>query len=153
MCARISKSRSLAGGRLGYALAAPALIDDLNRMKNTFNPYSVNSLTMVAGIEAMRDRAYFDACVRSTCEQRAASAAELRSLGFQVLDSATNFLFAAAPGMDGLLYYQKLKERGVLVRYLNQPTLRRFVRITVGNEEQMRALMDATRDILKEETV
>ena len=148
-----SKSRSLAGGRLGYALASPALIEDLDRMKNTFNPYSVNSLTMVAGIEAMRDRAYFDACVASTCKQRAVSAAELRSLGFRVLDSAANFLFAAAPGMDGLRYYQKLKERGVLVRYLNQPTLRQFVRITVGSEAQMRALTDATRDILKEETV
>ncbi|MCE5343571.1 MAG: histidinol-phosphate transaminase [Eubacteriales bacterium] len=146
-----SKSRSLAGGRLGYALASPAIIDDLNRMKNSFHPYNINRLTMLAGIEAMRDRRYFVSCVAAICAQREQSAAALKTLGFTVLPSATNFLFASPPGMDGKTYYEKLKARGVLVRYLSQPTLTRYVRITVGSVGQMDALLTATRDILKEE--
>ena len=148
-----SKSRSLAGGRLGYAMAAPAIIADLERVKNSFHPYNINALTMVAGIEAMRDRDYFETCVKSIQTQRDESADSLRALGFTVLESATNFLFAAPPGMDGQTYYQKLKTRGVLVRYLSHPTLTRFVRITVGSAEQMQALLAATREILKEATV
>ena len=143
-----SKSRSLAGGRLGYAIASPEIIDDLNRVKNSFHPYSINCLTMRAGIEAMRDRTYFLDCVAHLKQQRERSTADLRALGFTVLDSSTNFLFAAPPMMDGESYYQALKERGVLVRYLSQPTLRRFVRITVGSEAEMRALLEATREIL-----
>jgi histidinol-phosphate aminotransferase len=145
-----SKSRSLAGGRLGYALASPAVVDDLNRVKNSFHPYSINRLTMVAGIEAMLDKAYFTQCVAAIRAQREQSAADLRALGFSVLESATNFLFASPPGMDGRTYYEALKKRGVLVRYLSQPTLTRHVRITVGSAEQMESLLAATRDILKE---
>ncbi len=145
-----SKSRSLAGGRLGYALASPQIVDDLNRMKNSFHPYNINALTMAAGIQAMLDRPYFEACVAAICAQREAAAKELKAMGFTVLPSATNFLFAAAPGLTGQEYYQRLKARGVLVRYLSQPTLTRFVRISVGSEAQMRALLTATRDILKE---
>jgi histidinol-phosphate aminotransferase len=145
-----SKSRSLAGGRLGYALASPAVVDDLNRVKNSFHPYSINRLTMVAGIEAMLDKAYFTQCVAAIRAQREQSAADLRALGFSVPDSPTNFLFASPPGMDGRTYYEALKKRGVLVRYLSQPTLTRHVRITVGSAEQMESLLAATRDILKE---
>ena len=95
-----SKSRSLAGGRLGYALASPEIIDDLNRVKNSFNPYSINSLTMLAGIEAMRDREYFTN-VRQRHQRPAGATAcrALRALGFTVLDSASNFLFASPPAM------------------------------------------------------
>jgi histidinol-phosphate aminotransferase len=145
-----SKSRSLAGGRLGYALASPEIVDDLNRMKNSFHPYNINRLTMVAGIEAMRDHAYFESCVAAICAQREESAKSLKALGFTVLPSATNFLFASPPGMDGKTYYEKLKARGVLVRYLSQPTLTGYVRISVGNAAQMDTLLTATRDILKE---
>lgn len=145
-----SKSRSLAGGRLGYALASPQIIDDLHRVKNSFHPYSINSLTMLAGIEAMRDKEYFTACVGSIRAQREESAKALQTLGFTVLPSATNFLFASPPGMDGQTYYLKLKERGVLVRYLSQPTLRNYVRITIGSAEQMQRLLTETQAILSE---
>ncbi|MEA4927287.1 MAG: histidinol-phosphate transaminase [Candidatus Limiplasma sp.] len=145
-----SKSRSLAGGRLGYALASPEIVADLNRVKNSFHPYNINSLTMLAGIEAMRDKPYFDACVQAIRAQRAQSTAALRTLGFTVADSATNFLFAAPPGLDGFTYYQRLKAHGVLVRYLDHPTLRGHVRITVGSAAQMDALLDATRAVLRE---
>ena len=145
-----SKSRSLAGGRLGYALASPEIIEDLNRVKNSFHPYSINRLTMLAGIEAMRDQPYYQACVTQICAQRQTTAQALAALGFTILPSSTNFLFAAAPSMDGQTYYQKLKARGILVRFLSQPTLTRFVRITIGNAAQMDALLVATREVLKE---
>ena len=145
-----SKSRSLAGGRLGYALASPEIIDDLNRIKNSFNPYSINSMTLLAAIEAMRDGDYFRRGVEQIVAQRERSAADLRALGFTVLPSATNFLFASPPGMDGQTYYRELKARGVLVRYLSQPTLRQYVRISIGSAQQMQSLIQATQDILRE---
>jgi histidinol-phosphate aminotransferase len=148
-----SKSRSLAGGRLGYALAAPEIISDLTRVKNSFHPYNINALTMLAGIEAMRDRPYFERCVAAICAQRETSATALRALGFAVLPSATNFLFAQPPAMDGRAYYEKLKARGVLVRYLSQPTLVNHVRISVGSAAEMDALLAATSDILKEASI
>ncbi len=145
-----SKSRSLAGGRLGYALASPGLIDDLNRVKHSFNPYSINNLTMLAGIEAMRDRAYFTQCVDGIKAQREQSAAELRALGFTVLKSASNFLFAAPPRLSGEAYYKGLKAKGVLVRYFNDPVLQGYVRISVGSAAQMQTLLEKTRELLKE---
>lgn len=148
-----SKSRSLAGGRLGYALASPELIDDLNRVKHSFNPYSINSLTMLAGIEAMRDRAYFKQCVDGIKAQRDQSAAELRALGFTVLHSASNFLFAAPPDLSGETYYIGLKNKGVLVRYFNDPVLQGYVRISVGSAAQMQTLLKKTREMLKEASV
>jgi len=147
-----SKSRSLAGGRLGYALASEEIVDDLNRIKNSFNPYSINSLTMLAGIEAMRDRAYFTECVSATVAQREQTKADLRGLGFTVLDSASNFLFAAPPHMAGEAYYKGLKQKGVLVRYFNDPKLKDYVRITVGSARQMQTLLDKTKELIQEAT-
>ena len=145
-----SKSRSLAGGRLGYALASKEIIDDLNRIKHSFNPYSINSLTMLAGIEAMRDREYFESCVTATVAQREITKSDLRSLGFTVLGSASNFLFAAPPNMSGEAYYKGLKQKGVLVRYFNDPKLKAFVRITIGSAAQMQALLDTTKELFEE---
>ena len=147
-----SKSRSLAGGRLGYALASPEIINDLNRIKNSFNPYSINSLTLLAGIEAMRDRDYFTQCVSGITTQREQSAVDLRALGFTVLKSAANFLFASPPGITGEAYYRGLKQKGVLVRYFGDPLLMDYVRITVGSAEQMRILLIKTKELLKEAT-
>jgi histidinol-phosphate aminotransferase len=145
-----SKSRSLAGGRLGYALASEEIIDDLNRIKNSFNPYSINSLTMLAGIEAMRDREYFKMCVSGIVAQREQSIKDLRALGFTVADSAANFLFASPPNMTGEAYYKGLKAKGVLVRYFGDPLLKNHVRISVGSSEQMRVLIDKTKELLEE---
>ncbi len=145
-----SKSRSLAGGRLGYALASAEIIDDLNRVKHSFNPYSINSLTLLAGIEATRDRAYFTQCVAGITAQREQSAAALRSLGFTVLNSASNFLFAAPPRVSGEAYYRGLKAKGVLVRYFSDPVLQNYVRISVGSAAQMETLLEKTRELLKE---
>jgi histidinol-phosphate aminotransferase len=148
-----SKSRSLAGGRLGYALASPEIIGDLNRVKNSFNPYSINSLTLLAGIEAMRDRPYYEQCVAAIVAQREQSAIDLRALGFTVLDSASNFLFAATPRMSGEAYYLGLKRKGVLVRYFSDSMLQDYVRISVGSAAQMQALLRKTEELFEEVTV
>ncbi len=145
-----SKSRSLAGGRLGYALASKEIVDDLNRIKHSFNPYSINSLTMLAGIEAMRDAAYFTQCIAATVQQREKTKTDLRALGFTVLDSASNFLFAAPPTMTGEVYYRGLKQKGVLVRYFGDTKLKPFVRITIGSAAQMQTLLDKTKELLEE---
>jgi len=145
-----SKSRSLAGGRLGYALASKAIIRDLERMKDSFNPYSVNSLAMAAGIAAMEDKAYFSNCVSDICMQREWTAQKLRSMGFDMTKSQTNFLFASPPGLTGREYYERLKERGILVRYLSGKVLEDYVRISIGTKEQMERLIKATEQILRE---
>lgn len=145
-----SKSRSLAGGRLGYALGSKALIEDLERVKGSFHPYSINSLTMVAGIEAMRDKPYFVKCVQSICAQREKTAEELRALGFSLTESKTNFLFAKPPKLSGRAYYERLKEQGILVRYLSQAATKDYVRISVGTAEEMERLVAKTQEILKE---
>ena len=145
-----SKSHSLAGGRLGYALASPAIIQDLERMKGSFHPYSVNSLTLAAGVAAMEDRAYYQSCTKAICRQREETARELRNLGFSMTESQTNFLLARHPKLKGKDYYQALKRRGVLVRYLSGTHLENAVRITIGTSQQMERLLEATREILQE---
>ena len=142
-----SKSRSLAGGRLGFALASPEIVEDLTRVCNSFHPYSVNALTLAAGVAAVEDEGYLRACVDKVCRQREQSKRELRALGFTVTDSATNFLFAAPNRMRGEAYYQALKERGVLVRHFGGHGLDGYVRITVGSREDMERLVEETRAI------
>ena len=148
-----SKSRSLAGARLGYALANAPVIEDLNRVRYSFHPYNINRLSMLAGIEAMRDTAYFESCVQSVVRQRGETAAELRGLGFSMTDSRANFLFAAHPALTARGYYEALKARGVLIRCWDDPALREHVRISIGTREQMRRLVLETRAILSERTI
>lgn len=145
-----SKSRSLAGARIGYAMAQPALIDDLERVRNSFHPYNINRLSMVAGVEGMKDKAYFEQCCRKIMKTRQSTAEALKELGFTLTESATNFLFAAPNVISGKEYYEKLKERGVLVRYFGTERLSPYVRITIGTDEEMAVLLTKTREILKE---
>lgn len=145
-----SKSRSLAGARLGYAMGNEALICDLDRVRNSFHPYNINRLSMLAGIEAMRDQAYFAACTDEIIRQREETARELRALGFSMTGSAANFLFVRHPRLGGGEYYEKLKARGVLVRHWSEPRIEAYVRITIGTREQMRRLVLETRGILLE---
>lgn len=147
-----SKSRSLAGGRLGFGLGCKALIRDLNTIKYSTNPYNINSMTMAAGIGALRDEDYFQSCCRSIQENRAWTAAALESLGFTVLPSQANFLFARHERADGKALYLKLKELGILVRHFDKERLRDYNRITIGSREQMQALIQALQQILEEKT-
>jgi len=140
----MSKSRSLAGGRVGFALGSPELIADLNRVKYSFNPYNVNRLSLIAGAAAVEDEEYFQQCCAAIRENREWTAERLRELGFTVLPSQANFLFAKCGSMGGGDLYRRLKENGILVRWFDKDRLRDYVRVTIGSREQMEALIDET---------
>lgn len=145
-----SKSRSLAGGRLGFALAQASLIADLRKMKFAYNPYNVGTLPQMAGAAAMRDEAYFKTCTDAICQTRAWTTERLRERGFTVTDSLANFVFAKHPAIGGRAYYESLREKGVLVRHFPSARTADWVRITIGTEQQMRALLSATDTILED---
>ena len=142
-----SKSRSLAGARLGFAIGNPDLIADLNRIKFSFNPYNVNRLTCLAGIAAMEDEEYFQKCTSAVAETRDRTAAELEKMGFDLTDSKANFLFAKSSRIPGGELYRKLKGKGILVRHFDKPRLDDRLRITVGSDQQMNALLTALREL------
>lgn len=142
-----SKSRSLAGARLGFAMGNAELISDLNRIKFSFNPYNVNRLTCLAGIAAMEDEDYFQTCTQTVARTRDKTAAALKTMGFTLTDSKANFLFAESSRIPGGELYRKLKEKGVLVRHFDKPRLENRLRITVGSEAQMEALLTALKEL------
>lgn len=145
-----SKSRSLAGGRLGMIFGNEALIADMKALMYSINPYNVNSMTMAAGIGALEDEAYTLENCGKIMENRAFTTQKLRDMGFTVLDSAANFILAGHPGISGGDLYKKLKERGILVRYFNTERLSGYVRITIGTHQQMESLLGAVSGILEE---
>ena len=137
-----SKSRSMAGARLGFAIAHEALIADLEKIKFSTNPYSVNRMTLAAGIATLKaDEVCMENC-RKVVETREATVARLRQLGFEVLPSKANFVFARHPHADGGFLYRQLKARGVLVRHFENPRIKDFLRITIGTPRQMEALIE-----------
>ncbi|MBR3641775.1 MAG: histidinol-phosphate transaminase [Oscillibacter sp.] len=146
-----SKSRSMAGARLGFCAGNAALIADLNTVRCSTNPYNVNALTMAAGIGVLEDEAYTRENCRAICRTRSDTAEALRALGFTVTPSQTNFLFARHERIGGETLYRKLKARGVLVRHFNKPEISRYNRITIGTREQMEILLAAIRTIMEEE--
>ena len=145
-----SKSHSLAGGRLGFAVGSRELIGDMNTLKFSFNPYNVNRITMLMGEKALLDREYFISCRDRIVEAREWTKAELRRLGFTVTDSLANFLFAASPDIGGAAYQKALRDRGILIRHFSVPRIENWCRITVGTMPQMQALVRVTEEILKE---
>lgn len=145
-----SKSRSMAGARLGYGIGDAELIRDLNTIRYSTNPYNVNRMSCMAGVAALEEQAYYDANCRTIQENRAYTTEALRGLGFEVLDSSANFIFARTDAISGGGYYRALKARGVLVRHFEKPRISDFVRITIGTREQMDTLLARTKDILKE---
>ena len=147
----MSKSRSLAGGRVGFALGSQELIAGLNRVKYSFNPYNVNRLSLLAGAAAMEDEEYFQACCRAVQNSRAWTTEALEARGFTVLPSRANFIFAASARLPGGELYRKLKENGILVRWFDKDRIRDYVRITIGSKEQMTALVDQIDRLLSGE--
>ncbi len=145
-----SKSRSMAGARLGFGIGQAALIADLQTVRNSTNPYNVNRMTMAAGIGALADEDYTKANCKEIMRTRAKTATALAELGFAVLPSETNFLFAKHPNIGGYELYRALYERGILVRHFNTPKLKDYNRITVGSPEQMEALLRNIKEILEE---
>ncbi len=145
-----SKSRSMAGARLGFGFGDPALIADLEALRYSTNPYNINRMTMAAGLGQLADEAQTDRNCAAIIQNRAYTTAELEKLGFSVLPSAANFVFATHPAIRGKDLYHQLKNRGILVRHFDKPRLREYNRITIGSREQMDAFLDAVKDILKE---
>ena len=145
-----SKSRQLAGARLGLAMGNAALIADLNRVKFSLNPYNINRLTLKAGAAALEDTTYFEKTRAAIIETREQTKAALRARGFAVLDSRSNFLFASTERKDGGGLYRTLKEKGVLVRHFDAPRIANWLRITIGTPEQMQVLLNKLDEILEE---
>ncbi len=146
-----SKSRSMAGARLGYGIGCAALIGDLNTIKYSTNPYNVNAMTQAAGIGTVLCDGYSVKNCQTVIENRMFAAQELAKMGFEMTDSKTNFIFARHPSIDGQTLYEKLRARGILVRHFSKPLIAQYNRITVGTREQMQALIDAIRNILEEQ--
>ena len=145
-----SKSRSLAGARLGFAIANEQIIKDLEKIKYSTNPYNINRLTLLAGEAAIRENSYYMDNCKKIIETREYTQNVLRELGFFVTDSKANFIFAKSDAVGGEELYLKLRQRGILVRHFKTEKIKEFNRITVGTREQMDALLDAVREILKE---
>ncbi|MCR4726369.1 MAG: histidinol-phosphate transaminase [Clostridia bacterium] len=142
-----SKSRSLAGARLGFGVACPALIRDLNLLKYSVNPYNVNRVTAAMGYGALRDEAYTKRNCAEIERNRERLAKEILPFGYSSLPSKANFLFVKHEKLSGESVYRALREKSILVRYFDKERLRPFVRITIGNEEQTNALIDAMKRV------
>lgn len=143
-----SKSRSLAGARLGYCMANAALIQDMNRIRYSLNPYNINRLTLVAGAAAIDAEGYYAARRGEIIKTRARTKAALEARGFSVTDSRANFLFVKSGRIPGADYYARLKEMGILIRHFSKPEIADWNRITVGAPEEMEKLIQATDEIL-----
>ncbi|MEE1869379.1 MULTISPECIES: histidinol-phosphate transaminase [Pseudomonas] len=139
----LSKSRSLAGLRVGLAVGHPDLIEALERIKNSFNSYPLDRMAIVGAAAAFDDRAYFDDTCRKVIDSREALVGELTARGFEVLPSAANFIFARHPQHDASELAAKLREQGVIVRHFKQARIAQFLRITIGTPEMNQALLDA----------
>ena len=145
-----SKSRSLAGARLGVGIAQPELIADLNAVRNSTNPYNVNRLTAAAGIACLKHDDYNMENCRKIIETRSWSERALKDLGFEMTTSRTNFLFARHPDISGDELYKRLKDRGILIRHFKGQRICDYNRITIGTPEQMEKLVEAIKEILEE---
>lgn len=143
-----SKSRSLAGARLGFGFASEKIIADLNTIRFSTNPYNVNRVTLAAGVASLKDDSYNKANCEKIIKTRERVKAELEALGFYVLDSKANFLFARKDGAKGKELYLGLKEKGVLVRHFDKEIIGDFLRITIGTEEQMDIFLSKLKELL-----
>ena len=136
-----SKARSMAGMRIGYAISNPALIKYLNDAKYSFNSYTLNQTSIICGVEAVRDREYFEETVAKIVETRDWTIGELRKLGFECLDSAANFIFAKHPAYDARELFEALKENDIYVRFWGSKRIEQYMRISVGTKEEMESLL------------
>lgn len=143
----LSKSRSLAGLRVGIAVGHPDLIEALERIKNSFNSYPLDRMAIAGAAAAFEDQAYFEQTCQRVIDSREAVVAGLQQLGFEVLPSAANFVFARHPGKDAATLAAGLREQGVIVRHFKQQRIAQFLRITIGTPEQNQALLDALQDL------
>ena len=145
-----SKARSMAGARLGFAIGDAALIRDLETVRFASNPYNVNRMTQAAGIAAFEENDYYMQNCRRIMETREFTARMLREMGFEVLPSLTNFLLARTDAVRGRELYRSLRNRGILVRWFDQPRIADYIRVSIGSREEMELFLQGVRDILRE---
>ncbi len=143
----LSKSRSLAGLRVGFAVGHPDLIEALERIKNSFNSYPLDRIAIAGAAAAFEDRAYFEQTCTQVIDSREVVVKGMQALGFEVLPSAANFVFARHPHKDGAALAAGLREQGVIVRHFNKPRIYQFLRITIGTPEQNQALLEALTSV------
>ena len=143
----LSKSRSLAGLRVGLAVGHPDLIEALERVKNSFNSYPLDRLANVGGAAAFEDRDYFESTCKAVIESREVLVGQLQAKGFEVLPSAANFIFARHPKHDAAGLAAKVREHGVIVRHFKQERIAQFLRISIGTPEQHEALLEALGEL------
>ena len=143
----LSKSRSLAGLRVGLAVGHPDLIEALERVKNSFNSYPLDRLAIVGAAAAFEDREYFEKTCQQVIDSRNQVVAQLEGKGFEVLPSAANFIFARHPRHDAAGLAAKLREQGVIVRHFKQERIAQFLRISIGTPEQNQALIDGLGEL------
>ncbi len=144
----LSKSRSLAGSRVGFALAQAELIEGLVRVKDSFNSYPLDRLAELAAITAFEDKEYFQQGVQAIIESRNWTTEQLQQLGFEVLPSQANFVMAKPTSKPAEEVFTSLREKKIIVRYFNKPRIGDYLRITIGTPEEMQALISALKDIL-----
>lgn len=145
----LSKSHALAGARVGYALGNAALIEGLERVKNSFNSYPLDRLAQISAIAALEDTAYFEQTRQAIMRTREQLVTRLSALGFEVLPSAANFVFARHPERDAAELARQLRERAIIVRHFKQPRIEQFLRISIGTDAECAALVSALHEILK----
>ena len=145
-----SKSRSMAGARLGVGIGCKSLIADLNAIKYSTNPYNVNSVTMAAGIGALSDEEYTKNNCKTIAQNREWLKKELTALGFEMTNSLSNFVFAKHKTADGEKLYLSLKQKGILVRHFSAPRIWEYLRITIGTLDDMKTLVETLKEILEE---
>ncbi len=143
-----SKSRSMAGLRLGYAIGNPDLIEAMNRVKNSFNSYPVNTISETAAIAALNDHKYFKEITHTIIKTRAWTCDQLQQLSFNIIPSQANFLFVTHPHISANVLYLKLKNKGILVRHFNDKRVANYLRISIGTHEHMQVLISILKEIL-----
>ncbi len=146
-----SKSRSMAGMRIGYAMGSPLLIKYLNDVKYSINSYTMDRITILLGTKAVEDRAYFEETTKKIIATREWTKKELRRLGFEFGDSMSNFIFAKHPDVSGMELFEALKKQDIYVRHFNKPErISEYLRISIGTDEEMKALVDFLQHYLFE---
>lgn len=146
VCQTTSKSRSLAGLRVGFAIAQSHLIAALEAVKNSFNSYPIDRFAIAAAVASFEDQTYFEEQCQKVISSREKLVDELTALGFKVLPSKANFIFASHPSHDAGQLAQQLREQGIIVRYFNKPRINQFLRITVGTDEQNERLVQTLKE-------
>ena len=144
----LSKSRALAGLRVGFAVGHPELIEGLERVKNSFNSYPLGRLAQAGAVAAIQDQKHLEETSAKVIQTRTMLVKELESLGFDTLPSRANFIFTRHPKHAGAKLYQALRDRGIIVRHFKSPRIEAFLRITIGTDEQSNELLAALKEIL-----